>query len=68
MTRQIHLAELGVFICLALNLFGRLLHSLLVYGYLNAYNEKLRETVRFSSSSAELAVIGQKGTPFSGST
>jgi hypothetical protein len=68
MTRQIHLSELGIFISLALNLFGRLLHSLVVYGYLNAYKEKVRETVRFRSSSAELAVIGKKGTPFSGST
>jgi hypothetical protein len=68
MTRQVRLSELGVFIFLGLNLFGRLLHSFVVYGYLDGPIGKVRETDRFTSSSAELAVIGKKASILSGST
>ena len=40
------------------HLFDRLLHSFVVYGYLDGPIRKVRETVRFTSSPAELAVIG----------
>ncbi len=68
MKRQIHLFDLGVFIYLALNLFGRLLHFIVVYGYLDAAIGKVLERVRFSSSPAELAVIGKKELIFGVST